>query len=102
VADTDVQRLMSKLLSGASSGRRETTYEAFRQLYKLGPGIVPLASLLPEKIIEKFVNTKDDIAKIAEKYGTSIELIEYRIKRLGLWRHYKGRNVEIDSSTKRP
>lgn len=42
MADTDIQRLISKLLRGASSDRPETTYEAFRQLYKLGPSIVPL------------------------------------------------------------
>ena len=40
--DADIQRIISKLLRGASSDRPETTYEAFSQLYKLGPSIVPL------------------------------------------------------------
>jgi hypothetical protein len=32
---------------------------------------------------------------IGAQFGTSPELVEYRIKRLGLWRIYKGLQVQI-------
>jgi Zn-dependent peptidase ImmA (M78 family)/transcriptional regulator with XRE-family HTH domain len=53
------------------------------------------ATLLPATIIKKLVRDKEDISKIARHYGATSELIEYRIKRLGLWRQYKGLKVEL-------
>lgn len=53
------------------------------------------ASLLPRNAIKKMVQRKATAAEIAAKFGTSTQLVEYRIKRLGLWRDYKGRNVEL-------
>ncbi len=57
------------------------------------------ASLLPEKAIKGFVTTKEPIDTFADRYGVSLELVEYRIKRLGLWRIYKGRNVQLSDSS---
>ena len=53
------------------------------------------ATLLPEHIVHNAVAEKHDIDQIALDYGISPELVEYRIKRLGLWRQYKGRNVRL-------
>ncbi len=53
------------------------------------------ASLLPEKIVKEAVLSKHDINELAESYGCSPELVEYRIKRLGLWREYKGKNIKL-------
>jgi hypothetical protein len=56
------------------------------------------ATLLPESITRKAVQAKQDIVKLANDYGTSLELVEYRIKRLGLWREYKGKSVRLETS----
>jgi len=56
------------------------------------------ATLLPESIIRKAVKEKADTVKIANAYGTSPELAEYRIKRLGLWREYKGKSIRLETS----
>lgn len=53
------------------------------------------ASLLPRNAVKKMVQEKASAAEIAARFGTSPQLVEYRIKRLGLWRDYKGRNVEL-------
>jgi transcriptional regulator with XRE-family HTH domain len=55
------------------------------------------ATLLPENIIRKAVQAKEDMTKLANDYGTSLELVEYRIKRLGLWREYKGKSVWLET-----
>lgn len=54
------------------------------------------ASLLPEKAIKKLVSERKSAAEIASKYGTSPELVEYRIKRLGLWREYTGKKIKLN------
>lgn len=53
------------------------------------------ASLLPASAVKNFVKTKEQIDAFAEHFGVSLELVEYRIKRLGLWREYKGRAVQL-------
>ncbi len=53
------------------------------------------ALLLPESIIKRCVQEKEDIRKLAQRIGVSSELIEYRIKRLGLWRKYKDRTISL-------
>lgn len=53
------------------------------------------ATLLPVEAITRGVREKKSSAKIAEIFGTSPELVEYRIKRLGLWRDYKGKQVKL-------
>jgi transcriptional regulator with XRE-family HTH domain len=53
------------------------------------------ATLLPAKVIKTLVEKRQAIADIARIYGTTQELVEYRVKRLGLWRQYKGLKVEL-------
>jgi transcriptional regulator with XRE-family HTH domain len=53
------------------------------------------ATLLPEVVIGNMVNEGKDITQVAQRYGTSPELVEYRIKRLGLWRQYRGKSVRL-------
>ncbi len=54
------------------------------------------ATLLPESVISKAVKEKADVVQLANDYGTSPELVEYRIKRLGLWREYKGKSIRLE------
>ncbi len=54
------------------------------------------ATLLPARVVRNAVRGKKDVAQLAEDYGTSPELVEYRIKRLGLWREYKGKSVRLE------
>ena len=56
------------------------------------------ATLLPESVIRNAVQKKEDIKQLAKHYGTSPELVEYRIKRLGLWREYRGKSVHLETS----
>ncbi|SLN10896.1 hypothetical protein TRL7639_00042 [Falsiruegeria litorea R37] len=35
------------------------------------------------------------VKDIANQFGTSPELAEYRIKRLGLWRAYQNRSIDL-------
>lgn len=53
------------------------------------------ATLLPAKIIMDVVSKNESILEISEKYGVTKDLIEYRIKRLGLWRKYKGMEISL-------
>ena len=53
------------------------------------------ATLLPKSVVNKAVKEGIDITQVAQDYGTSPELVEYRIKRLGLWRQYKGKSVRL-------
>jgi transcriptional regulator with XRE-family HTH domain len=53
------------------------------------------ATLLPPAVVRKFVDEQQSTSEVASKYGTTPELLEYRIKRLGLWREYKGLKVEM-------
>lgn len=53
------------------------------------------ATLLPKSIIRKVVKEQRDTGEIVECYGVSPELVEYRIKRLGLWRAYRGKKVQL-------
>lgn len=53
------------------------------------------ATMLPETEVRSQVTTGKSAAEIAAWFGTSPELVEYRIKRLGLWRVYKNKGVEL-------
>jgi Zn-dependent peptidase ImmA (M78 family) len=53
------------------------------------------ASLLPKAAIIEAVSQNLSSAQIAGKFGTSSELVEYRIKRLGLWREYIGKQIKL-------
>jgi transcriptional regulator with XRE-family HTH domain len=53
------------------------------------------ATLLPKAAIEKAVKAKRNSWEIAKVFGTSAELVDYRIKRLGLWRDHIGKKVAL-------
>ena len=55
------------------------------------------ACLLPKVAIMAAVKSKQSSQSIAAKFGTSSELCDYRIKRLGLWREHIGKKIEITS-----
>ena len=55
------------------------------------------ATLLPRSAIVKAVSNKLASKEIAKKFGTSSELVEYRIKRLGLWWEYSGKQIRLSS-----
>jgi transcriptional regulator with XRE-family HTH domain len=55
------------------------------------------ATLLPKAAIIEAVKAKQGSAEIAQRFGTSTELVDYRIKRLGLWRDHVGKKVALTS-----
>jgi transcriptional regulator with XRE-family HTH domain len=55
------------------------------------------ATLLPKAAIEKAVRAKRNSTEIAKVFGTSAELVDYRIKRLGFWRDHIGKKVALIS-----
>ena len=54
------------------------------------------ATMIPEVEVRSLVAKGNSAAEIANRFGTSPELAEYRIKRLGLWRVYKNREVGLN------
>jgi hypothetical protein len=54
------------------------------------------ASLLPREAIQDAVLKGRSATEIAKRFGTSPELVEYRIKRLGLWREHVGKKVALE------
>jgi Zn-dependent peptidase ImmA (M78 family) len=55
------------------------------------------ASLLPRAAMLRSVEQNLGSAQIARQFGTSSELVDYRIKRLGLWRQHTGKQVRLSS-----
>lgn len=53
------------------------------------------ASMLPADAIKQAVAKRLRVEVIAAHFGTSRELVEYRIKRLGLWNAHMGREVKF-------
>ncbi len=53
------------------------------------------ASLLPREAVQDAVSKGRSAAEVAKRFGTSPELVEYRIKRLGLWREHVGKKVAL-------
>jgi Zn-dependent peptidase ImmA (M78 family) len=53
------------------------------------------ACLLPRGAIKKAVNERLSSEEIGRIFGTSSELVDYRIKRLGLWREHVGKQVSL-------
>lgn len=53
------------------------------------------ATLLPKAAILEAVRNRVSSANIAERFGTSKELVDYRIKRLGLWREHSGKTIKL-------
>jgi transcriptional regulator with XRE-family HTH domain len=56
------------------------------------------ATLLPRNGMLEAVGRKMSSAEIARKFGTSPELVDYRLKRLGLWREHVGKKVALSSN----
>ena len=52
------------------------------------------ATLVPKEGLRKQVKA-NNVDVVAEHYGVSKDLIEYRIKRLGLWTEYKGKTISL-------
>lgn len=57
------------------------------------------AALLPRQVIGKAVWERCLSTDISQKFGVSIELVEFRIKTLNLWRSYSEYFSEKDTST---
>jgi len=55
------------------------------------------ATLLPKPAIVAAVSKKRSSEQIAAAFGTSSELVDYRIKRLGLWREHVGKQIRLSS-----
>ena len=53
---------------------------------------------MPQKAIKEMIAEKKSADEVADTFGVSKELVEYRIKRLGLWNQYKGRDVKMVST----
>jgi Zn-dependent peptidase ImmA (M78 family) len=53
------------------------------------------ACLLPKAAMIKAVEQKLSSAAVAESFGTSSELVDYRLKRLGLWREHTARRIDL-------
>jgi Zn-dependent peptidase ImmA (M78 family) len=55
------------------------------------------ATLLPRSAVIDAVSDRTTSADIARKFGTSAELVDYRLKRLGLWREHVGKRIALSS-----
>lgn len=53
------------------------------------------ATLLPKGAVTQLVEKGVGSAAIAKQFGVSQQLVEYRIKRLGLWKTFRGMNVSF-------
>jgi hypothetical protein len=53
------------------------------------------ATLLPRKAVIAAIGKRQTSLQIAQRFGTSPELVDYRIKRLGLWRDHIGKRVTL-------
>ncbi len=54
------------------------------------------ASLLPKSAVEAAVKNGEPAKVVARKFGVSEQLVEYRIKRLGLWAKHKGKKITLE------
>ena len=55
------------------------------------------ATLLPKAALIDAVSNSRSSEQIARVFGTSSELVDYRIKRLGLWREHVGKQIRLSS-----
>jgi hypothetical protein len=53
------------------------------------------ATLLPKAAMIDAVSKNRSSEQIAREFGTSSELVDYRIKRLGLWREHVGKQIRL-------
>ncbi len=57
------------------------------------------ASLLPRDAVTRAIGEGSSVEEIGARYGVSTQLVEYRIKRLGLWRMHRKLEVTLDHSS---
>ncbi len=57
------------------------------------------ACMLPEAMLRQTVREGQTAVEIGTAFGASPELVEYRIKRLGLWRNYKNKSLNLDKKS---
>jgi hypothetical protein len=74
---------------GSSFGRSFEAEDEHDAYYLAAATLVPAESLL------KMLLKKTPAEEIANHYGASTELVEYRIKRLGFWNQYKHRKLSL-------
>ncbi len=55
------------------------------------------ATLLPKTALMDAVAKNMASDQIARRFGTSSELVDYRVKRLGLWREHVGKRVSLSA-----
>jgi transcriptional regulator with XRE-family HTH domain/Zn-dependent peptidase ImmA (M78 family) len=55
------------------------------------------ATLLPREAVKRMVSEGKSAVQIGAFFGTSPELVEYRIKRLGVWREHVGKKVSLST-----
>jgi Zn-dependent peptidase ImmA (M78 family) len=53
------------------------------------------ATLLPQAAIIEAVSKNHSSEQVARMFGTSSELVDYRIKRLGLWREHVRKRISL-------
>jgi hypothetical protein len=53
------------------------------------------STLLPKAAMIDAVSKNQSSEQIAKVFGTSSELVDYRIKRLGLWRDHVGKQIRL-------
>ena len=53
------------------------------------------ATLLPKAAVHDAVGKHVSSEEIARRFGTSADLVDYRIKRLGLWREHTSKQVKL-------
>lgn len=63
---------------------------------------VASATLLPKAAIIDAVSKNRSSDQIARQFGTSSELVDYRIKRLGLWREHVGKLIRLKGAPVKP
>lgn len=85
-------KLTSIVRVGAGYGRSYETSDEHDAYY------LASATLLPESEIRRRVREGQQAEEIAANFGTSKELVEYRIKRLMLWNGYIGRQITLRTS----
>lgn len=55
------------------------------------------ATLLPKRAVADAIARRRSSIEIGRRFGTSTELVDYRIKRLGLWREHVGKRVALNT-----
>jgi transcriptional regulator with XRE-family HTH domain len=74
---------------GEAYGRTYDTTEEHDAYY------LASATLLPREAVIAAVAERCSSEEIGRRFGTSAELVDYRIKRLGLWRDHIGKRVAL-------